>query len=204
MTEQKTINQFDKWAATYDTGLWSRYFRISYATATSMISKNVSRALDVGCGTGELSFSILDKVNSMVGIDLAPKMIDIANSKKKWHSISDERLKFVVASVDRLPFEDDYFDVVFCLNSFHHYPDQKKALREMYRVLKKGGTMVLLDPFLDNFLRRLWCLLLNVLHKESDVVYHTKKEMSNLVQNYFQSIHQKTLLYFTLFTVGKK
>jgi SAM-dependent methyltransferase len=49
-----------------------------------------------------------------------------------------------------LPFKDGAFDKVICTNSFHHYPDHFAALKEMRRVLRPGGMLVLVDPRADN------------------------------------------------------
>jgi SAM-dependent methyltransferase len=50
----------------------------------------------------------------------------------------------------RLPFKDGAFDKVVCTNSFHHYPDHFAALKELRRILRPGGTLVLVDPRADN------------------------------------------------------
>ncbi|HVE53668.1 MAG TPA: methyltransferase domain-containing protein, partial [Ramlibacter sp.] len=57
-------------------------------------------------------------------------------------------LRFVEASAERLPFPDGHFDRAMMLRSFHHMPDQEAALRELRRVLKPGGSVLVqeLDP----------------------------------------------------------
>ena len=61
-----------------------------------------------------------------------------------------ERLKVVHGDAEHLPFEDRSVDVLTCCNSFHHYPHQPAVVRELYRVLRPGGLLVLIDGFRDN------------------------------------------------------
>ena len=56
----------------------------------------------------------------------------------------------VNADSEHLPFDDQSLDVITCANSFHHYPRQSGVVREMRRVLKPGGRLILLDGFRDN------------------------------------------------------
>ncbi len=72
-------------------------------------------------------------------------------------------VKFEIADAEDLPFEDGAFTAVLCSNSFHHYPNPARAVREMARVLVVGGRLVIGDAcadlatarFADLVLRRL-------------------------------------------------
>jgi ubiquinone/menaquinone biosynthesis C-methylase UbiE len=101
-----------------------------------------SRSLEVGCGTGFFTLNL-----KLAGIladchvtDISPGMVEAAKRNA-------EGLGFTVegqaADVERLPYEDDTFDVVIGHAVIHHVPDVELAFREMLRVLKPGGRIVI-------------------------------------------------------------
>ncbi len=105
------------------------------------------KVLDVGCGTGALS--ILAKMaagesGEVDGIDIAPKMITIAQQKARRSNL---KINFRIASVNKLPFPDNFFDLVISSLMFHHLPlkVKKEGLEEIHRVLKKEGRLFLCD-----------------------------------------------------------
>lgn len=53
--------------------------------------------------------------------------------------------KFIVGDCENLPFEDESYDVIICTNSFHHYPNPQDFFDSVYRVLRKGGRLILRD-----------------------------------------------------------
>src|SRR5262249_7381833 len=65
------------------------------------------------------------------------------------------RFHLVRGDSERLPFADDTFDVVTCTHSFHHYPQQERVVTEMYRVLRPGGRLLLIDGDRDGLWGRL-------------------------------------------------
>jgi len=101
-----------------------------------------SRVLDVGGGTGGIIPHLLQAVGPqgcIFSIDFAEKMVEIG--KKKFGQ--EPRVIFKVASVELLPFEDEFFDHVVCYGAFPHFDDRPQALREMKRVLKIQGTLII-------------------------------------------------------------
>ena len=78
-------------------------------------------------------------------VDLAPEMIRRATELAR----GVENVRFLVADSEQLPFGDDVFTAVLCSNSFHHYPDPLRAVREMGRVLASGGRLVIGDACAD-------------------------------------------------------
>jgi SAM-dependent methyltransferase len=97
-----------------------------------------SRWLDVGCGTGALSETILREVDpaAVTGADQSEGFVGYAREQVK-----DERVTFEVADAQRLPFEDARFDVVVSGLVLNFIPDQTLALAEMARVVRPGGTI---------------------------------------------------------------
>ncbi len=101
-----------------------------------------SLLLDVGGGTGGIIPYLLQAVGpegKIWSIDFAEKMIEIG--KKKF--ASEPRVNFKLASVESLPFDHEFFDHVVCFGSFPHFEDKEQALKEMHRVLRKGGTLII-------------------------------------------------------------
>jgi ubiquinone/menaquinone biosynthesis C-methylase UbiE len=78
------------------------------------------------------------------GIDASEEMIDVARKNAKQTGID---ARFDVALIEKLPFEDSTFDVVISRLVMHHLPDdlKQRALDEIFRVLKPGGTIFLAD-----------------------------------------------------------
>ncbi len=91
-------------------------------------------ALDVACGHGFLTEELASQVKLAVGIDLAGGMLPERG-----------RACYLLGDAEHLPFRGESFDILFCRFSFHHFPSPERALAEMYRVLRQGGTLVLAD-----------------------------------------------------------
>ena len=138
------------WAAPiYDSycpliGLGSRFRRTTLSHAEL---RNGELVLDVGCGTGVLTRAAADAVGAdgMVrGIDAAPAMVAVARREAEKYG---NRAQFQVAAIEALPFDMGCFDVVLSSLMLHHLPPEAKhqGLREVYRVLKDGGRLIVVD-----------------------------------------------------------
>ena len=94
--------------------------------------------LDVGCGTGALSSAILERCNpkSLIAIDQSEGFVATARG-----SISDSRATFQVGDAQGLPVEAASRDIVVSALTLNFVPDRDKALREMKRVVRSGGTI---------------------------------------------------------------
>jgi ubiquinone/menaquinone biosynthesis C-methylase UbiE len=95
---------------------------------------------DVGTGTGFLAEAALDAGARVIGIDLSQEMLATATAKFQGRPFEAR-----AGEVDRLPLTDSAVDVVIANMVLHHAPDPASAIREMARVLKPGGTVVLTD-----------------------------------------------------------
>lgn len=105
-------------------------------------AKNGSKILDVCTGTGKQAFAFAKKGYDIVGIDLSEDMLKVASRKNKY-----ENVKFQVAEATNLPFEDNCFDVCCVSFALHDMilTIREKALKEMVRVTKRKGTIVIVD-----------------------------------------------------------
>lgn len=112
------------------------------------------KVLDVGCGVGNDLSRFARGGAEVVGIDLAPLSIDLARDNFRQRGLSG---RFEVMNGEELSFPDDSFDVVYCHTVLHFTPNPDRMISEIVRVLKPGGTAILMTVN-----RRSW---LNVLHK---------------------------------------
>lgn len=105
--------------------------------------QQAAQILDVGCGIGGSSLYLAKKFNAKVtGITLSPVQANRAIARSQAAGLAD-RTSFQVADALAMPFADNSFDLVWTLESGEHMPDKQQFLRECYRVLKPGGTLLM-------------------------------------------------------------
>jgi ubiquinone/menaquinone biosynthesis C-methylase UbiE len=97
--------------------------------------------LDIGCGTGLSSFMLGKEVGSVVGVDISPIFINIAEEKRQASNV-----RFECTDILHLPFGDGSFDIVSSFLTLEHIYDVEGALSEMVRVVKPGGLVIILSP----------------------------------------------------------
>jgi ubiquinone/menaquinone biosynthesis C-methylase UbiE len=93
------------------------------------------RLLDVGCGDGGVARLLRERVGEVVAVDVEPSS----------HWANAPGLAFQVADAEALPFEDASFDVVHSKDSLHHMRDPGRALLQYGRVLRPGGTLLVVE-----------------------------------------------------------
>ena len=99
--------------------------------------------LDVCCGPGLVAARLARDAGTVVGVDLTPGMLDLARRRTSDAGLSNAR--FGQARAEALPFDDAAFDAVVSRLAIHHLLDPDPALREMARVLRPGGRLVVAD-----------------------------------------------------------
>ena len=102
-----------------------------------------SRILDVGAGTGGIIPYILQAIGpegSIWAVDFSEKMVEIGREKFK----DEPRVRFSLSAVECLPFADEFFHHIVCFGAFPHFADKQLAVKEMRRVLKTQGTLIIL------------------------------------------------------------
>ena len=119
-----------------------RYWRNKLIN-TITLSKE-SFLLDVATGTGDLAFGFYKKYKSnVIGVDIADKMIDIANKKAKKYQTNN--LQFIVGDAESMIFDDNKFDALTISYGFRNLGFYDKALSEFYRVLNNNGKIAILE-----------------------------------------------------------
>jgi len=109
-----------------------------------------SHVLDVGCGTGYTTEAVLKKLKlgEVIGIDLTPQQLRKAARKLKPERV---RLSLSRGDSENLPFKDETFDAIVSVGALEYFPNPKKALQEMARVVKPRGKVVVGGPEFEWF-----------------------------------------------------
>ena len=95
-------------------------------------------ALDLACGTGDIAFALASRGARVTGLDITPRMVQIARGKSRSASV-------LVGDMMSLPFPDGHFDVVTTGYGLRNVPVLEGALAEIARVLRPGGQFLSLD-----------------------------------------------------------
>ena len=107
-----------------------------------------TKVLDAGCGVGGSAIWLAkNKGAHVVGITISKRQLEKAKELAGKHGVSD-KVEFYLKDFTNTEFSDNSFDVVWAIESVCHAVDKKMFLREAYRVLKKGGRIVVADGFL--------------------------------------------------------
>jgi ubiquinone/menaquinone biosynthesis C-methylase UbiE len=150
-TDHHGCDRLIHWARFYDLGaaglLGRRRNHMRAMVADDLQLRAGDQVLDVGCGTGRLAIVFSERVGatgSVNGIDPAAEMIKRASSRARKSGVP---VSFQVAFAQDLPFADGSFDAVACTLALHHVAedDQLTAVREMYRVLKPSGRLLIAE-----------------------------------------------------------
>lgn len=147
---------FDDWAVTYDQsvrdnkgslnlyGVYETVLQTVYDLSCQGLASD-GRVIDIGVGTGNLSEKFLHEGLEVIGVDQSRQMLYVA---KKKHP----DLKLRLGEFLKLPFENNVADRIVSTYAFHHLTDKEKAraLREMLRVLKENGEIIIGDMMFEN------------------------------------------------------
>jgi len=121
-----------------------RYWR--YRLVNKFNLSTDDKLLDVATGTGDVVFNFYKKFHpSCVGLDIAAKMIDVANFKKEKKGYGYRDITFIKGDAEDLGFSDNSFEALTISFGFRNLGDYDKGLSEFFRVLKPGGKMAILE-----------------------------------------------------------
>ncbi|WP_458453104.1 class I SAM-dependent methyltransferase [Methanobrevibacter sp.] len=197
--KEKTKKHFNETAAYYNDSGDGRFVAEMYGVMVREILKSeTGKILDVGCGNGNLFTMLPNDKYELYGIDFSENMILEAKNNCMG------KATFTVADVECMPFEDETFDIVVCNASFHHYIHPDASLKEMNRVLKDGGKLLIGDPYVPRLVRP----MINVLAKfsdEGDYHFYGIGEMEKLfLKNGFEPVESYRTGHRTAFHMASK
>lgn len=121
--------------------------RRSYLNPNQVLSlvnlKSSYVAADLGCGSGVFTIPLSKKVKKVYAIDIEQKMLDALTQKILENKISN--IKPLLSEVDQIPIEENFIDFLLTVNTLHEFRNLNKTLREIHRILKPHGKVLVID-----------------------------------------------------------
>jgi ubiquinone/menaquinone biosynthesis C-methylase UbiE len=197
---KKERRVWEKQAKSYDKItkiVYEDAYRLSIKKVNEILEPN-NKVLEIGCGTGIITFGIADSVENIKAIDISPRMIEIA--KEKSRKLNKDNIDFNVADGYELPYQDKEFDVILLFNVLHMIKEPERQLKEIYRLLKKDGYLITATDCYGEVVslkEKLLLLLKKLLNKLGILPYlrnYKKDDLINLFKNInFQFIEDDIL-----------
>lgn len=123
--------------------IFPNYNKMHSDVISAMKLKDYVKVLDAGCGSGNLEEKISMKNIFIDAMDNSKKMIKKANKKFKGAN----KLNFNIGNLEnKLQYDDNKYDRIVCINTLHVVKKQKELIVEFYRILKKGGLLIIVIP----------------------------------------------------------
>ena len=174
--------QFDKQAAHYDTqwNAWSEE-TLGWLLANAD-PQPTDFVLDVATGTGFTALAFAPSVETVIGLDVSPGMLEQARRQAGERKVANT--VFQEGEAEALPFPDGSFDIVTCRIASHHFLSVEKFLAEATRVLKPGGRLALVDTTVpdDAPEAAAWQNEVEVVRDPSHVRNHTPHEWQAMAE----------------------
>jgi len=169
----------------------SNYLRECFISEFIEPEKN-DIVLDAGCASGRQLFAMRDKIKEGHGTDIGEGFIIEANAEKK--RIGADNLFFHNVEMERLSFPVEFFDKIICAEVLEHVQNKEAGLKELLKVLKKNGTLVITTPNLNSD-GTLWGRFLRIMgvRKFSPIKCFTKEELEKHGDCHVREFDRKNL-----------
>ncbi|NVM30974.1 MAG: class I SAM-dependent methyltransferase [Candidatus Helarchaeota archaeon] len=189
--KKEVIKHFDAWSASYEQEVWTRdkYF---HEMIESWVLKSISKIeeqkiLELGVGPGIYAKKFLERTNFVINVDISYEMLKIAKNNLEKDNDDNNLLNFVLADAQFLPFRNNIFDIINCIEVLRHLPQPYKIIWtifiEMHRVITKHGSILITIPNILFPLNLLWIFyykiplnFLRLFHKK--IGYHYDRNAS--------------------------
>lgn len=175
--KQNSIKYFDKVAE--ENEIIREPILCYRAVMEELKRRDFSTLVDIGCGTGKMLELISESFQekAICGIDISPGSIKVAKAQL------GNKVDLLVGDVDDLPLDEKSVDIALNMHSFHHYPHPSTSLKEMKRIIKDGGYLLMVENDYRP-LRRLQGNIYNFInrHHQGDVKMYSTKELTRLIQ----------------------
>jgi ubiquinone/menaquinone biosynthesis C-methylase UbiE len=179
--DERLRGEFDRWPKDGRAQqLESDHLYVTERTMLLMDLKPGERVLDLSCGSGWATRLLARRVSQdqqagqVVGIDISGEMVSLARESSREFS----NIEYIQASAESIPLEPNRFDEILSVEAFYYYPDQDRALDEIYRVLAPGGRLfILINVYRDNPSCEYWTT-----HLPVDAHFRSATEYVQLLQ----------------------
>ncbi|MBV8477413.1 MAG: methyltransferase domain-containing protein [Acidobacteria bacterium] len=192
--DERLREEFNRWAeAGKGPKMERHHFDIAEKTIRLMELRPGERILDLGCGSGWATRLLARLVaegpegfGQVVGLDVSDQMIRQARAASKQF----DNILYVVGSAQQIPWEENFFDKVLSIESFYYYPDQDRALAELFRVMApRARLFILINLYKDNSYSLQWVDKLKVpVHVRSQAEY-----ISLLEKHAFENVEARQI-----------
>lgn len=169
--------EFNRWAEQGEgPKMENHHLDITGKTLRRMDLRGGERVLDLGCGSGWATRLLARLVadgphgsGQVVGLDISDEMVRQARAASR----DFDNVMFVQGSAAQIPWEENFFDKVLSVESFYYYPDQDRALAQLFRVMAPHGRLfILINLYKDNEYSLQWVPKLKVpVHVRSAAEY---------------------------------
>ncbi len=143
---EKIIKKYNRFSYIYDVFEKPMESAMFNRWRSGLISPLKGKILEIGVGTGK-NLSYYNKEAKVIGIDLSPGMLSKAEERLKQNK--NKNIKLIEMDAQNLKFKDNSFDYVICTFVLCSVPDPVKALKEMKRVCKKNGKIIMIEHMLS-------------------------------------------------------
>jgi ubiquinone/menaquinone biosynthesis C-methylase UbiE len=131
---------WDAVAPTYAEEIWQWTAYVDDALRVLPVAPT-HRVLDVACGPGTLAFAAAPNAQRVDAVDFSPGMIEMLGQRAARDAVTN--VHGSVMDAQALTFPDATFDAAFCMFGFFFFPDRARAFRELYRVVRPGGSVLI-------------------------------------------------------------
>jgi len=148
-TKEQVATMFDNISSKYDNLNRVISFGIDVKWRKKILKmvalKNPDTILDIATGTGDLAILLANtNAKKIIGLDISEGMLEVGKQKIAHKNLTD-KIEMVLGDSEKIPYEDNSFDVVTVAFGIRNFEDLEKGLAEILRVLKPGGLFVILE-----------------------------------------------------------